>query len=64
VREGKLQSLPSALQTGSRYGMHTLNQDLAALVEDGTITYAMAREKCSDAAELNQLLGRSDDATD
>ena len=30
IREGKLQSIPSALQTGSRFGMHTLNQDLAA----------------------------------
>jgi twitching motility protein PilT len=64
VREGKLQSIPSALQTGSRYGMHTLNQDLASLVLEGAITYEMAREKCSDASELNQLLGRSTDAAD
>ena len=64
IREGKLQSIPSALQTGSRYGMHTLNQNLADLVQEGTITYEMAREKCSDLAELNQLLGRSSDAAD
>jgi twitching motility protein PilT len=64
IREGKLQSIPSALQTGSRYGMHTLNQDLARLVQDGRITYDVAREKCSDASELNQLLGRSPDASD
>ncbi len=64
IREGKLQSIPSALQTGSRFGMHTLNQDLAQLVQDGTISYETAREKCSDASELNQLLGRSADATD
>ncbi|MFY9230602.1 MAG: type IV pilus twitching motility protein PilT [Candidatus Nanopelagicales bacterium] len=64
IREGKLQSIPSALQTGSRYGMHTLNQDLARLVEDGQISYETAREKCSDAHELNQLLGRDDDAAD
>ena len=64
IREGKLQSIPSALQTGARYGMHTLNQDLANLVDDRTISYEVAREKCSDASELNQLLGRSDDAAD
>jgi twitching motility protein PilT len=64
IREGKLQSIPSALQTGSAFGMHTLNQDLARLVTEGTITYETALSKCSDAAELNQLLGRSGDADD
>jgi twitching motility protein PilT len=64
IREGKLQSIPSALQTGSKFGMHTLNQNLAELVESNEITYETAREKCSDAAELHQLLGMSDDATD
>lgn len=57
IREGKLQSIPSTLQTGSKFGMHTLNQDLADLVNSGRITYETAREKCSDAAELDQLLG-------
>ena len=64
IREGKLQSIPSALQTGMRYGMHTLNQDLADLVKTNQITYEVAREKCSDASELNQLLGMSPDATE
>lgn len=64
IREGKLQSIPSALQTGSRYGMHTLNQDLARLVQEGAVTYETAREKCSDLSELDQLLGRVDDAVD
>ena len=36
IREGKLQSIPSALQTGSRFGMHTLNQDLASPGGEGT----------------------------
>jgi twitching motility protein PilT len=62
IREGKLQSIPSALQTGSRYGMHTLNQNLAELVTSGSISYETAREKCSDVSELHQLLGMSDHA--
>ncbi len=65
IREGKLMSIPSALQTGAKYGMHTLNQSLAGLVQDGSISYEMAREKASDLAELNQLLGRgTSDASD
>ena len=65
IREGKLMSIPSALQTGAKYGMHTLNQSLAGLVQDGSISYEMAREKASDLAELNQLLGRgAPDASD
>ena len=64
IREGKLQSIPSMLQTGSRFGMHTLNQNLAELVEHGDITYDTAREKASDLAELNQLLGVVPDGTD
>jgi twitching motility protein PilT len=64
IREGKLQSIPSALQTGSRFGMHTLNQDLAELVKAGTIDFGTAVEKCSDLSELQQLLGVSPDAAE
>lgn len=64
IREGKLQSIPSALQTGSRFGMHTLNQDLAELVKSGTIDYGTAVEKCSDLSELQQLLGVGPDAAE
>ncbi len=64
IREGKLQSIPSALQTGSRHGMHTLNQHLADLVSGGQVLFEHALEKCSDAAELRQLLGRSADDAD
>lgn len=64
IREGKPQSIPSMLQTGSRYGMHTLNQDLAEHVKAGRIDYGTAVEKCSDLSELQQLLGVSPDAAD
>lgn len=64
IREGKLQSIPSALQTGSKFGMHTLNQDLASLVQAKSISYETAREKCSDVSELNQLLGLAPDGSE
>lgn len=57
IREGKIASIPSALQTGSKLGMHTLNQDLARLVEEGRISHDVALAVCSDIGELNQLLG-------
>ncbi|MFM1965292.1 MAG: hypothetical protein RL134_1017 [Actinomycetota bacterium] len=63
IREGKVQSIPSALQTGSRLGMRTLNQDLARLVSEGVITYEAAAATASDITELNQILGM-DDGTD
>lgn len=61
IREAKLQSIPNALQTGGKLHMHTLNQHLASLVTDQTITYEAAVEKTTDRAELNQLLGRPQD---
>ena len=64
IREGKLSSIPSTLQTGSKYGMHTLNQDLASLVEQGRITLETALESCSDRNELQQLLGVAPDAAE
>jgi twitching motility protein PilT len=64
IREGKLQSIPSSLQTGSKYGMHTLNQDLSELVKRGIITYEVALEKSSDPSELNQLLGMASNASE
>ena len=63
IREGKIQSIPSTLQTSGNLGMHTLNQDLADLVAAGKISDEVARSKASDVAELDQLLGRSADAS-
>lgn len=63
IREGKIQSIPSTLQTSGNLGMHTLNQDLADLVAAGKIAEDVARSKASDVAEFDQLLGRSADAS-
>lgn len=63
IREGKLQSIPSALQTGARLGMHTLNQDLARLVSEGAIDHEAAVATSSDLAELNQILGVDSDGS-
>jgi twitching motility protein PilT len=58
IRQGKLEQLPSVLQTGSDRGSHTLSADLARLVNEGLISYTTAAEVASDLDELNQRTRR------
>ena len=57
IREKKLQQIQSALQSGAKYGMQTLNQDLANHVLNGRISYEVGLEKCSDKEDFNNLVG-------
>ncbi len=45
IRESKVAQIYSAIQTGSAVGMITMDQALAQLVRDGSITRETAREK-------------------
>ncbi|MFT5709111.1 MAG: twitching motility protein PilT [Oceanospirillaceae bacterium] len=45
IRESKVAQIFSAIQTGSALGMTTMDQSLAKLVREGTITRETAREK-------------------
>jgi twitching motility protein PilT len=45
IRENKVAQMYSTLQTGSSLGMQTLDQALAELVKQGTITPAEARSQ-------------------
>ena len=56
LREDALPMLAAAMQSGSRYGMHTLNQDLADLVQTRRITPETARQHSSDIVELDRML--------
>jgi len=58
IREGKTFQLPSAIQSGARDGMQTLNQALRRLVEEGLVTYEEAAARATNPQELDQLLGR------
>jgi len=59
IREGKTFQLPSAIQSGSRDGMQSLNQALRRLVEEGMVSYEEAVARASSLEEFNQLLGRA-----
>lgn len=60
IREGKTFQIPSAMQAGRDLGMHTMDQHLADLVNDGTITHHAAREKAHDIEGLERLIHRAD----
>ena len=56
IREGKTFQLPNVIQTGSQYGMQTLDQALAVLHQRGVVTRDEAVARCTDPAELERLL--------
>ncbi len=60
IREGKTYQLSSAMQAGRDMGMHTMDQHLAELVNDGTITIKAAIEKAQDEETLKQLVRRAE----
>ncbi len=59
IREGKTHQIYSSMQSGSQFGMQTMDQSLANLVMAGTITMQSALEKCANVADLRRLVGRS-----
>jgi twitching motility protein PilT len=57
IREGKTHQIYSAIQTGSEYGMQTMDSCLADLVRAGRITRDVAQRRASVPSELARLLG-------
>ena len=47
IRENKVPQLYSAIQTGGKDGMQTLDQDLLRLVQKGVVTKEEARRKAA-----------------
>src|ERR687895_728265 len=64
IREGKNHQIYSAMQTGSKFGMQTMDAALVALVRRGVISRAEAEKRSSNPDELLRLAGGSlDDAS-
>jgi twitching motility protein PilT len=57
IREAKVHQIYSAMQAGGRYGMRTMDQALAHLVNAGKVSLELAKDRCHDAEELQRLLG-------
>ncbi|WP_285844739.1 type IV pilus twitching motility protein PilT [Curtobacterium sp. P97] len=64
VREGKSYQITSAMQAGRDAGMHTMDQDLAELVNVGTVTRAAAMEKVHDEDGFDRLVQRVESPSD
>ncbi|MBF0484753.1 MAG: type IV pilus twitching motility protein PilT [Candidatus Omnitrophica bacterium] len=60
IRERAVEQIPTAIQTGFQYGMHTMDKSLAVLYERGLITYEDAFSQVKDIQEFKQLLQQKD----
>ena len=56
IRENKTFRITSDLQTGAKFGMYTMDTNLAKLYVDGMISYQDMIEKCYDKESLEKLL--------
>ena len=56
VREGKTFQIPSAMQAGKVFGMHTMDQSLAQLVTAGKVRRDDASERAHDLEAFEQLV--------
>ncbi|SFS02666.1 twitching motility protein PilT [Microbacterium sp. cf046] len=61
IREGHVAQLYSAMQAGAAVGMHTLDQDLKRLVEEGVIAQHVAKAFAVDPKNLDDVQIRSMD---
>jgi twitching motility protein PilT len=59
IREGKAPQVYSAIQTGMKLGMQTMEQGLANLVVSGVISFEEAISKSSKPDELQRLVAGS-----
>jgi twitching motility protein PilT len=56
VRSAKTHQIYSLMQTGSQYGMSTMDQGLARLVKEGRITEGVALDRCRNEEDLRNHL--------
>ncbi|MCG3179291.1 MAG: Twitching mobility protein [Phycisphaerae bacterium] len=57
IRDGAEHQIDAMLETGGGLGMHSLEQDLARLVDEGRIALDDAAARCDDVEKLNRRLG-------
>lgn len=55
IREQAIEQLPTVIQTGSQFGMKTMDRSLKELYQTGIITYEMALSKAKNPEEFKRL---------
>jgi twitching motility protein PilT len=61
IRQAKMEQVHSYLHTGGKRGMHTLEQALAKLVQDGEVALPEAVANANDPEQLRRLVTRGRD---
>jgi twitching motility protein PilT len=61
IRQAKMEQVHSYLHTGGKRGMHTLEQALAKLVQDGEVALPEALANANDPEQLRRLVTRARD---
>lgn len=61
IREGQVSQIYSMIQAGGALGMHTLDQDLRRLVEEGSLAASLAKSYASDPASFDDVRVRRRD---
>ncbi len=56
IREGKSHQLEAVIQTGSEFGMQSMDKTLVGMVQKGLITYDEARNYAVDLDELDRMM--------
>lgn len=59
IREKAIEQIPTSIQTGIQYGMHTMDMALKILYEEGVISYEDAFAQVKNVDEFQQLLRKS-----
>lgn len=55
IREAEIEQIPTLMQTGSQYGMKTMDRSLKELMHQGLITMDVAMSKVKNVEEFKQL---------
>ena len=55
IREQEIEQIPTVIQTGSQYGMRSMDKSLKELYQSGIITYDAALSKAKNPEEFKQL---------
>ena len=55
IREQEVEQIPTLMQTGTQYGMRTMDKSLKELVSSGAITLDIALSKVKNPEEFRQL---------
>lgn len=57
IRENKTYQIPNIIQTGSKMGMQSMDQELVNLYRQGKISKEMALSRCTDLEYTSRLVG-------